>query len=392
MILSKMIALLVCCSAVCRADWPTYHGDASLKGVGEAKPGDGLELAWRYNAGGAVYGTPVSDGERIYFTAKRGRVVALGLDGTRIWEKTFFRKNDAGKDMPLRFEAPLVCADGMVFAGTTRGALIALDAKTGNEKWRYETDGIITGSPNILDPGCKDAKTQRKENRSDLASSRSKLVVLDQSEGALHCVDMGTGKRLWKTEGVERCDGAPGVGEAHIVFGSCLAALHVYDRRGAHLRNIEIGGDGQIAGGVAVDGTRAYAGLRDGALICADLATGDIIWISEESKEQTFTTPAVTKGFVVYGSDNGFVYAVEPKEGKTVWKFDTGGLPYSPVVAGDRVAVSADGELYLLRLADGLKVWSKEISDDITAPAVIHGRIVVGADDGTVTAWGAPLP
>ena len=392
MILSKMIALLVCCCAVCRADWPTYHGGASLKGVGEAKLGDGLELAWRYNAGGAVYGTPVAHGGRIFFTAKKGRVVALGLDGKKLWEKAFTRINDAGQETPLRFEAPLACAGGMVFAGTTRGAMIALDAKTGNEKWRYETDGIITGSPNILDIDRKDAKTQRKENLSGLASSRSKLVVLDQSEGALHCVDMGTGKLLWKTEGVERCDGAPGVGEEHIVFGSCLAALHVYGMDGKHLRNIEVGGDGQIAGGVAVDGKLAYAGLRDGALVCVDLEAGGIVWSSEESEEQTFSTPVVTEKLVVYSSDDGFVYAVAKKEGKTVWKFDTGGMPYSPVVAGGRVVVSSDGVLYLLRLADGVEVWSKGVSDDITSPAIIAGMVVVGADDGTVTCWRASAP
>jgi len=371
MIRGRMIFSLVCCSAVCWAGWPTYHGDASLKGVGEAKLGDGLELAWRYNAGGEVYATPVSDGERIYFTAKKGRVVALGLDGKKLWEKAFSRKSDAGQEMPLRFEAPLVCAEGMVFAGTARGAMIALDAKTGEEKWRYETDGVITGSPNFMDDS---------------------VVVLDQSEGALHRLDIKTGTLLWKTEGVERCDGAPGIGKGHIVFGSCLAALHVFSIEGKHLKDIEVGGDGQIAGGVAVDGNLAYAGLRDGTLVCTDLKAGELVWSSAESKEQTFSTPVVTEKRVVYSSDDGFVYAVDKKEGKTVWKFDTGGLPYSPVVAGERVVVSADGVLYLLKSSDGKKVWSKEVSDDITSPAIIAGMVVVGADDGTVSCWRASAP
>ena len=382
MIKEKITVWLLCTAAVCLGGWSTYHGDASLKGVGEAKLGDQLKLAWRYHAGGEVYATPVSDGERIYFTAKRGRVVALDLNGSEVWKKALTRSNDAGKDMPLRFEAPLVCVDGSVFAGTTRGVLIALDAKTGNEKWRYDTDGIITGSPNYIKSDRKDAQTQ----------GHGKLVVLDQSEGSLHCIETATGKLLWKTEGVERCDGAPGIGEDHIVFGSCLAALHVYSLDGQQRKNIEVGGDGQIAGGVAVDGKQAFAGLRDGALICADLEAADIVWTSEESEEQTFSTPAVTDTLVVYTSDDGFVYAVDKKEGKTAWKFDTGGMPYSPVVAGEHVVVSADGVLYLLNQLDGTRVWSKEISDDITSPAIISGMIVVGADDGTVTGWRAAAP
>ncbi|VGO21745.1 outer membrane protein assembly factor BamB family protein [Pontiella sulfatireligans] len=397
MILSKMITLLACCATAGYGEWNTYHGGGDLRGVSDAIVPPKPQLLWRYSAGGEVYSTPVSDGKRIFFSAKKGQVVALDLNGSKVWKKSFSRTNDAGAAMPVRFEAPLACADGLVFAATTRGTLHALDAKTGEEKWCYESGGIITGSPNFvprkINSDRKDAKTQRTEKLSVLASSRSKqsaVVVLDQSEGSLHCLDVQTGKRIWKTEGVERCDGAPGIGNGQIVFGSCLAALHVYGADGKHLKDIEVGGDGQIAGGVAVDGKLAFAGTRDGGLICADLDAGDIVWSSDESEDQTFSTPSVTDKLVVYSSDDGLVYAVERVEGKTVWKFDTGGLPYSPVVAGDKVVVSADGVLYLLKLEDGAKLWSTEVSDDATAPAIIGGLIVVGADDGTVSAWGPP--
>lgn len=361
---------------MCWGAWPTYHGAPDLKGVADAELGNQLELAWRFNAGGEVYSTPVSDGERIFFSAKKGRVVALDQKGIKIWERSFTRTNDAGQEMALRFEAPLVCAAGLVFAGSTKGTLFALDAKTGATMWKYETDGIIVGSANVILDGREDAK----------------IVVMDQSEGMLHGLDVATGKMVWKSEAAERCDGAPGVGAGRIAYGSCLAALHVYSTDGKHLKDIEVGGDGQIAGGVAVEGKLAYAGLRDGALVCIDMESGEIVWSSEESEDQTFSTPAVTEHRVVYASDNGFVYAVDKKEGKTVWKFDTGGMPYSPVVAKNRVLVSADGVLYLLKLEDGTKLWSNEIGDDTTSPALVGGMVVVGADDGSVSSWRASVP
>ena len=376
MIRSKIIALLLCWATAGFGEWPTYHGAPDLKGVSDAGLPEKLELLWRYNAGGEVYNTPVSDGQRVFFSAKKGKVVALDLKGSELWCKTFTRTNDAGQEIPVRFEAPLLCSNGLVFAGSSRGTLHALDASTGEEKWRYETGGSITGSPNVLGV--------------DAASSRSRLVLLDQSEGALHGLDVANGKLLWKTEGVERCDGSPGIGAGRIVFGSCLAALHVYSADGKHLKNIEVGGDGQIAGGVAVEGKFAYAGLREGALVCVDMESGMLVWISDESEDQTFSTPAVTEKLVVYSSDDGFVYAVNKENATLVWKFDTGGIPYSPVVAKDKVVVSADGVLYLLRLEDGARLWSKEISDDITSPALIAGIVVVGADDGAVSGWGSP--
>ena len=367
MIRDKIIFLLVCCAMGCWGEWSTYHGGADLRGVSGTALPEKPELLWRYPAGGEVFNTPVSDGERIFFSGKKGFITAIDLKGAKLWGKSFTRKNDAGDEMLVRFEAPLACGQGLVFAGTRRGILYALDAKTGATRWKYDTGGIVMGSPNFLD-----AQT---------------VVVVDQSDGALHCVELKNGTLVWKTEGLERCDGSPGIGKAGIVFGSCAAALHVYDTNGEHLRDIELGGDAQVAGGVAVAGDRVFAGARDGRLVCAD-AEG-IVWCSDEAGDQTFSTPAVTQDKVIYCSDDGFVYAVDRAEGTLVWKFDTGGSPTSPVVAKDKVVVSADGVLYLLMLEDGRKLWAMEVSDEITSPGLIGGMMVVGADDGTVSAFGA---
>lgn len=369
MIWNRIITALLCCASVCWGDWPTYHGDASLSGVSEVELPDQPQLRWRFNASGAVYGTPVSDGKRIYFTAKKGQVIALDLDGSNLWTRQLKRKNDAGQELPERFEAPLVCSEGVLVASAVRGVVHALDAASGKLLWSYDTDGVLIGSPNRVD---------------------DQVILLDQSEGSLHALEIKTGKLLWKTEPVERCDGVPGIGKNHIVFGSCLAAFHVFSREGKHLRDIEVGGDGQIAGGVAVLGSQAFGGTRDGRMFCVDLDSGKIIWSSDESDEPIFTTPAVTVDRVIYASDNGFIYCVNRTDGALVWKYDTEGVPYSPTVAGDKVVAVADGILFLLNLENGTKLWSKEISDDITSPALIDGVIAVGADDGTVSTWGRP--
>lgn len=363
----RSVVLLCFVGGAVFAEWPTYHGNSGLTGLSDVPLPDQPILLWRYNATLAVDNTPVSDEERIYFSTRKGLIAAIDLNGSNVWKQTFTRTNDAGQEMPIRFDAPPAVFDGIVFAGSSRGILYALDAAKGEERWRYDTGGSILGSPN---------------------KSNGSVVVLDQSEGALHAVDMKTGKCLWKTDGVERCDGSPGCANGRIVFGSCLSSLHVYSTGGSHLKDIEIGGDSQIAGGVAVDGNFAFAGTRDGSLLCAELQTGDVAWYSHESEDQTFSTPALAADRVVYSSDDGFVYAVTRETGELIWKFDTGGLPYSPVIANDKIAVSADGILFLLSLTDGSLLWSKEISDEITSPALVGGMILVGADDGTVSAFG----
>ncbi|MBN2703420.1 MAG: PQQ-binding-like beta-propeller repeat protein [Pontiellaceae bacterium] len=367
-----ILAGTVWISAVFGDAWPTYHGGPDLQGSVDTTVPDKPERVWSCNTSGSIENTPVSDGERIFVSPGKGRIVAVSLKGEKVWEKTFVRTNDAGDETPFRFDGPFLCHQGLLLAGSSRGILLALDAATGDEKWRLDIDGILLGSPNAVD--------------------EKHVVVLDQGSGALHCIDIETGKLAWTTEGVERCDGSPGIGNGFAVFGSCLAALHVYNATdGKHLRNIEMGDDGQIAGGVAMDGNQAFFGTLDGRLICANLNEGTMVWTSKESDDQTFSTPAVGKDSVVYTSDNGFVYAVDRTLGRTQWKYDTGGYPTSPVIAGDKVVLAADGALIVLKLEDGALLSKQSISDEITSPAIVGDLVIVGADDGTISAWGTPV-
>ena len=214
-------------------------------------------------------------------------------------------------------------------------------------------------------------------------------LVLSQDDGALHCVGLTDGKPIWQTEGFSRCDGSPAVGDGFVVFGSCEAALHVFSAADGRLeRDIGVGTDSEVAGGVAIDGNTVVTGSRSGRVLHADLRTGAAIWVNDDSNFEVFSTPAVSRDYVVFSANNGYVYAVDRETGVQRWSFDTNGMPSSPVIAGDKVIITADGSLHVLRLEDGAPVWSSEVSDLITGPAVVAGMIIVGSADGTVTAFG----
>jgi outer membrane protein assembly factor BamB len=172
-------------------------------------------------------------------------------------------------------------------------------------------------------------------------------------------------------------------------MGSCASALHVYSLNKAEkILDVPLGGDNQVAGGVAMSGTSAFAGTRSGKLCAVDVAAGKILWTNADGQGEAFMTPAVNDKMVVFGADDGKVYGLRRDTGVKVWVTDTGNRPSSPVIAGDRVVVSSGGSLFLLGLGDGKKIWSAPVSDDITSPAVVAGIILVGGDDGTVTAYG----
>lgn len=347
-----------------RAEWPTYHGGYALDGRADAAPPDAPERLWKYKAEARVETTPIVAGGRVFFSTAKGALTALDLEGHQVWSTALVKES---------FSTPLLYADGRVIAGTSGGILRAFDAATGKESWKYEVEGSVQGTP----------------NRVDLAGGKKGIIIISQGDGMIHAVDLETGKGAWKTEAIERCDGSAGVGAGSIVMGSCASALHVYSiEKASKTTDIPLGGDNQVAGGVAISGKTAFAGTRSGKVVAADLGEGKILWTNADSQREAFATPAVNDRFVVFSADDEKVYALKRESGEKVWEFEAKRKPLSPVIAGNRVVVSAGGTLSLLALETGKKVWDAAVGDEITSPAVVGGMILVGGDDGTVTAYG----
>ena len=347
-----------------RAAWSTYHGGFSLDGVAAAAPPDAPEQLWKYKVEGRVDTTPIAADGHIYVTSSKGGLIALDLGGKELWKSSI---------APDVFTSPPLLAGGLIIVGTGKGVLRAYDASGGKEKWTYDVGGSVQGSPNCV----------------DLPGGRSGVVAISQGDGCLHGIELATGKGLWKMPAVERCDGSAGVSGDYIVMGSCASALHLYSAtKGVKLTDVSLGPDNQVAGGVALSGTEAFAGTRSGKLCAVDVAGAKILWTFAEGQGEAFATPAVGERVVVYGADDGKVYAVDRAKGTKLWALDTGNRPMSPVIAGDRVVVSSGGTLLVADLASGRKLWSAPVSDDLSSPAVVGGMILVGGDDGTVTAFG----
>jgi len=354
-------------------EWNTYHGPAAFTGAVDADLPDQLDLLWRFKAGAPVRQTPVIHNSLIYVATARGEIIAVNPEGQRVWSRQLF-SGEQGKDGPLRaqIEAPLACFDGRVIVGTMGGAVHALDAASGVEQWRAQIESPVMGSPNYL-------KT----------AARARIYVIGRADAVLHCVDAATGAIVWRGEPIDRCDGSPAVSERAVAFGSCAAALHVFSPdTGAVVRNIELGADSQVAGGVALDGDWIVSGSRSGKVLQVSAATGEAAWTNTEIDAEVFTTPALTAQRVVIAGNDGIVYAIDRVSGKVVWRYDAGGSPSSPVIAGDKVLAAANGLLFMLSLDSGSKIWEFKVSGEITGPSIALGCVFAGSEDGTVVAFG----
>jgi polyvinyl alcohol dehydrogenase (cytochrome) len=188
-----LLALLVLAPplAVGGPAWPSAHGGienhrwAPSTHLSPATVGD-LVRAWRYPALGAVTGTPVHEGDVVYFGDWGGGVHAVrALDGGKVWSV----RNEAGVDSSLALDGP------RVLVADVDGNLTARDRETGKVLWRTRVDPVagvhLYGSP--VPHGGRVYQ--------GIASEQTDLAYEGPQDfrGGVACLDAGTGRLLWKT-------------------------------------------------------------------------------------------------------------------------------------------------------------------------------------------------
>lgn len=356
------------------ADWPTFHGDYALRGVGTLARSEVFPpVFWRYDSKKPMEHPPVAGGGRIYAVTGETDIVALDREGQELW-----RASLAGSDARRRTSmaaAPLYYR-GRVAVAMTSGEVIALDAATGAERWRAALGGAVGAALNWI-----------ASNR----TAEGLVIGVVQSRGIVIALDGATGDEVWRSAAFDRCDSPPSCGEGRIVLGSCLAALHALDARdGAERFRTPLGDDSQMAGGAALDRGVAFGGNRSGALVAVELASGRILWRTEPRNAEVFATPAVAGDRVLFAAADGTVSAVERATGAVRWTRKLGAGAGEVAVGGDRAVVAVDGRLIILDARTGEERGSVQVSDRVVGPVLTGGLIVVGTDEGQIVAYGSP--
>jgi outer membrane protein assembly factor BamB len=128
-------------------------------------------------------------------------------------------------------------------------------------------------------------------------------------------------------------------------------------------------------------------------VLCIDLTKQKIEWTFEAEKRRQpfYASAAVTDEFVVVGSRDKRIYAIDRKKGTLVWDWATDGrVDSSPVIAGGRIfAGSLDKTFYVLDLKKGTKLQEFELDSGILgSPAIAGGCVLVGTEKGTLYCFG----
>lgn len=253
---------------------------------------------------------------------------------------------------------------GTLFGATRDGALVAVEAETGEAQWRFETGERILASP-LAEGGLVYVATES----------------FDTPTGQVFSVDARTGAEQWRSELEAPLRGPPAI-VAGLVLLPAGDVVALDALTGEERWRQALGVDAELL----VAGTDVVVAAGPGGLVALDVATGDQRWaVSATGSAQV--APVIAGGTLVVGDVGGALVGRDLADGAERWRLLDIGRVQAPVVAGQVVALATTDGVVALDSATGERRWLVALDTD-DADAENEGVRV--ATDGTAVAATAP--
>ncbi len=310
-------------------------GGGAVPGVARdafVAPVDVLQVRWRRHLVDEPlleykpqeFASAASDGTHVFVGSSAKVLWAFSTrDGSIIWN------HPLGGAISGR---PLYCDEtGMVYVGADDGSLTAFDAASGEQRWVYMAHGPIASQPVFAGDS----------------------LYVTSGENRVYAIEARTGKWRWQ-----------------------------YDREAP---------DGFTIRGYPsplVIGNRVYVGFSDGYLACLSAATGDVTWARSLAGDATRfmdvdSTPLYYRDTLYVSAYATGVYALDPKDGSTKWRFDVEGAT-SVRARGSRLYFTATKRgLHALDLG-GRLLWRQSLAEggELSAPTLLGRYLLVSSAHG----------
>lgn len=320
------------------------------------------ETVWHANhpAPGAVHSAAASHGIGPKSTpvVARGKLYTLGIGsilscfesktGKLLWRKTFEGRFPKPAPSCGTSMSPLVEGDLLiVHVGLDRrGAMLALDADTGEQRWQYDGDGPGYGSPIVASLA----------GRRQIVAPVSKFIA---------GIDVDSGEVLWR-------EPFPTYSTQDVITPT------------QHGDTIITGGIGQPTVALGLD-------RENGAI------TVKRIW-ENKAVAMHMSSPVVLDGklFGLSSMKAGHLFCVDPNSGETLWQGEGRLAKNAAILAvGDLLAVlTSDGRLLFIRPTptgfDRLAEYAVEQNGRTWAHPVLLGKRILIKGDKKLVCWSLP--
>ena len=211
------------------------------------------------------------------------------------------------------------------------------------------------------------------------------FLFVGNLQGEVHLININTGKGAGNTDFGSAIIGTPVIDHdmMYVALSQADENLIAYDLLAGKMSwrmNI-----GAVESSPMVIANRIYITTYAGKLICLEKNSGKIQWtfsVPQHSRTKVVrSSPASDGHVIVFGCDNGSLYAVDVDDGKLRWDARTGGsIVASPSVSNGKVFVgSLDNTLYAFDIGNGKELWKQPLGGKIFSSQAVDGnRVYVG--------------
>jgi outer membrane protein assembly factor BamB len=353
--------LAVCSPAV--AQDAMFRGNLQHTGV---YSGPGIskftKVRWQFQTKGQVLSSPAIAGDTLYIGSSDHLLYALDrASGAKKW--TF-------KTESRVTSSPAVAADTVYF-GSYDGKFYAVDAATGKEKWKFATPGERRFAATHLHGASPVAEVMPDPFDFYLSSPAvaNGMVYFASGDTNIYALDAATGQLKWKFKTADVVHGSPAISGGVLYVGSWDSFLYALDAAtGKEKWRFKTGEDADIHNQVGIQSSPAvvdgivYFGCRDSKVYAVDAETGEQKWVFSNKGSWVIASPAVSDGKVYFAtSDTGLFHALDAKTGAPVFSYDNNHWPMfsSPAIVGSLAYIGThQGKLLAIDLRAQKAAWT----------------------------------
>lgn len=292
------------------------------------------------------------------------------LTGERQWVQST-TKDDYLGPQKTQGMAPLIWKD-WVIQGNGIDGIAAYDRKTGNLKWRTEIQNGMAGGAQIQD----------------------EKIFLGGSDGQFYALDASTGKVIWTFPTRAESLASPLVAQGKVFFlsgNNILYALDATTGKQIWIYNRPQATAISVRGGSTPTmlGETLYVGFSDGYVTAVNSKDGSLLWERQLSTNPRFRdvdgSPVLDGDFVFAASYDGALFCLSQKDGQIIWRVEEGGS--TPVtIAGDTLFyASSSGKIMALQKKTGKPIWTRDLDQGVaTQPIYFKNVLAIGKSTGNV--------
>ena len=344
-----------------------------------------VKKVWSQNVGGGKKQAklrlglgPAVDNGVAFAGSDQGELIAVNVDsGRKVWLKK----------LKLPLSAGPAAGFGMVVVGTTKGTVIALDGATGRELWHVRVNSELLSAPAISE----------------------KVVVMRSVDGRLHGFNAANGKQLWSVEQqvprlslrgtaipiIAKEAAISGFDNGKVMAVSLNTGDTVWDTALAspHGRT-ELDRLVDIDSAVRAVGDNVFAAGFQGRTAMLAIDSGQIWWAHDMS---SYRGLAVDDDNLFVTESDGTVLGLRQRDGSELWRNEQlkrRGLS-APAVTSTAIAVADyQGYLHWLDKTTGKLVARQRVAKYRVSnpPVAVQDTVVVLTDSGSMAAFRATPP